>query len=185
MFITTAGDEALRKMERAGVLSASEIKSLTKIADGEDSTSHINIKKSTMTKLLRRILSEIGWVSTIGQMCQQLETKMDSYDKRTELLRARVGKRNRYRMPPHWRALGVKQTCLHLESKMSGVRQQPRKVIKVKVKHAYSLEEASVGTDHRVPIQRANANSFIHYHVQHIICLDTKRNMDASVKSAA
>jgi len=92
MFITTAGDEALRKMERAGVLSASEIKSLTKIADGEDSTSHINIKKSTMTKLLRRILSEIGWVSTIGQMCQQLEQLEDSHNKRTKLLRTRVEK---------------------------------------------------------------------------------------------
>ena len=56
MFMTTAaGNEALGKMERAGVLSASEIKSLTKIAYGEDSASHVNIKKSTMTKLLRRI----------------------------------------------------------------------------------------------------------------------------------
>ena len=73
-------------------MSASEIKSLTKIADGEDSTSHINIKKSTMTKLLRRILSEIGWVSTIGQMCQQLEQLEDSHNKRTKLLRTRVEK---------------------------------------------------------------------------------------------
>ena len=66
---------------------------------------------------------------------------------------------------------------------MLGVRHQPRKVI-VSVKYAYSLEEASVGTDHQVPTQRANANSYIHYHVQHMICLDTKRNMDAREKSA-
>ena len=52
---TAAGNEALGKVERAGVLSASEIKSLTKIAYGEDSASHVNIKKSTMTKLLRRM----------------------------------------------------------------------------------------------------------------------------------
>ena len=45
MFISTKGDEALEKMERAGVLSASEIKSLTKIAYGEVSASHVNIKK--------------------------------------------------------------------------------------------------------------------------------------------
>ena len=61
MFISTKGDEALDKMERAGVLSASEIKSLSKIAFGKDSTSHVNITKLTMTKILRRILSEVGW----------------------------------------------------------------------------------------------------------------------------
>ena len=182
MFITTAGDEALRKMERAGVLSASEIKSLTKTADGEDSTSHINIKKSTMTKLLRRILSEIGWVSTIGQMCQQLEQLEDSHDKRTKLLRTRVEK-EQIKDANTFESTGCQADMP--TPRIENVRQQPRKVIKVKVKHAYSLEEASVGTDHRVPIQRANANSFIHYHVQHMICLDTKRNMDASVKSAA
>ena len=87
MFMTTAaGKEALRKMERAGVLSASEIKSLTKIAYGEDSASHVNIKKSTMTKLLRRILSEVGWVSTMAEQVQQIEDSI----KRTELLRTRV-----------------------------------------------------------------------------------------------
>ena len=89
---TAAGNEALGKMERAGVLSASEIKSLTKIAYGEDSASHVNIKKSTMTKLLRRILSEIGWVSTIGQMCQQLEQLEDSHNKRTKVVKNQGGK---------------------------------------------------------------------------------------------
>jgi len=79
---TAAGNEALRKMERAGVLSASEIKSLTKIAYGEDSASHVNIKKSTMTKLLRRTLFEVGWVSTMAEQCQKL---LDS-----ELLRTRM-----------------------------------------------------------------------------------------------
>ena len=71
MFISTKGDEALDKMERAGVLSASEIKSLSKIAFGKDSTSHVNITKLTMTKILRRILSEVGWVSTLGQQWSQ------------------------------------------------------------------------------------------------------------------
>ena len=84
---TAAGNKALGKMERAGVLSASEIKSLTKIAYGEDSASHVNIKKSTMTKLLRRIIFEVGWVSTLAQQIQQIE---DLQDKRTELLRTRA-----------------------------------------------------------------------------------------------
>ena len=68
MFITTEGDKALEKMERAGVLSASEIKSLRKIALGTDSASHGNIKKSTMTKLIRQILSEVGWVLDMSQL---------------------------------------------------------------------------------------------------------------------
>ena len=82
MFITTEGDKALEKMERAGVLSASEIKSLKKIGLGTDSASHVNIKKSTMTKLLRRILSEVGWVSDM--------TMQDLQIKAIELLRTRV-----------------------------------------------------------------------------------------------
>ena len=40
-----------------------------------------------MTKLLTRIIFEVGWVSTLAQQIQQIH---DSQDKRTELLRTRA-----------------------------------------------------------------------------------------------